>query len=123
MPAIKDVMTKSSSDMPWFNFNENIGKYFTMDDIQTIIIPCVNFVQNLPGFQGRNNIFIGDNIVEVWFYFDTVANAEYAYSRLFGDNIAIEVANRYALIQSKLNAYPGITVTHNTSIIEDAYQT
>lgn len=85
---------------PWIDTNEYLD-HFTQQQIDEVITPYTDYVQNLPGFVSVTAEEVGGNLV-IKHDFDTTENMIFAQSVLGGPNANSIVVTRNTLFTEKL---------------------
>ena len=108
MPKIITNITKQEND-PWILIERTIleqGELFTQEEMNSTIIPFLDFVKNLPGYDyPARQFIINGNQATITMTFDTSDDMMSAKAKLFGPSVTDAVVlNKNALLKSKIES-------------------
>lgn len=100
MPSVVMTITRDDTSKEWFDPKpENWSKYFTQEEIDTVISPVHNTYMSLPGLLGNRIVDVDEKTRKVYTDYDTIENCRNAVLERHGNNPLMQ--QRRELIANK----------------------
>ena len=101
MPNLVITAKRKDTSKDWcYTTKEDWNKYFTQEQINTVLQPCYDKVANLPGFLGVDLNFVDSNTMTMTYKFDTAEHCAAGVAARY-DHTDSLISQRRTLYENK----------------------